>query len=430
MPAMIDRNMLRRLSTSPLTILLCVFFGGLFGFRLPEFSLRLEVVGAIYVNLLHMVVVPLMVSAVIFSMQKLLSDGGTAVMLRRVLFVFLGISFSVAVIGILGINLLAPLTDLSAEARSALGQIVERNVDSGNTEMALFGDDPPVREVSVEDVVLLVIPSNIFSSLVNGETLKILVFSLMFGFALGYLPGKLSDSFNHSVEAVYRASQSLTQWINLPIPLFLFCMTASQIASTGFGPLAAMVGFVMTFAIICSLVMALSIVVIAVRSGCGYAVVSGAMRDPFSLGIATNNSVACIPVLIEAMSDKLNFLRAKVELMVPLSVSLLRSGATVYFVCGTLFIASLYGHQLSIAELAMVVFISVLSGFASSGMSGLTSITLMSSGCAYLGLPFEAAFILFVAVDPICAMARTAVTVIGSCAAVALICPKPEFKGA
>lgn len=62
---------------------------------------------------------------------------------------------------------------------------------------------------------------------------------------------------------------------------------------------------------------------------------------------------------------------------------------------------------------------------ASTGMAGILTITLIGTACNYLGLPFEAAFILFVAVDPICAMARTAVTVIGSCAAVALVCPRP-----
>ena len=76
-------------------------------------------------------------------------------------------------------------------------------------------------------------------------------------------------------------------------------------------------------------------------------------------------------------------------------------------------------------EVGLVVLISVLSGFASSGMSGIASIMLMATACQYLGLPFEAAFLLFVAVDPICAMARTAVTVIGSCAAVASVCTRP-----
>jgi Na+/H+-dicarboxylate symporter len=76
-------------------------------------------------------------------------------------------------------------------------------------------------------------------------------------------------------------------------------------------------------------------------------------------------------------------------------------------------------------ELGLVVLVSVLSGFASTGMAGILTISFIGVACNYLSLPFEAAFVLFVAVDPVCAMARTAVTVIGSSAAVAMVCPKP-----
>ena len=58
-------------------------------------------------------------------------------------------------------------------------------------------------------------------------------------------------------------------------------------------------------------------------------------------------------------------------------------------------------------------------------MSGLVTVSLTGMACSYLGLPFEAAFILFVAVDPLCDMLRTLVIVIGNTAAVSLICPRP-----
>ena len=67
-----------------------------------------------------------------------------------------------------------------------------------------------------------------------------------------------------------------------------------------------------------------------------------------------------------------------------------------------------------------------MAGFASSGMTGLVTISLTSMTCAYLGLPFEAAFVLFVAVDPICDMLRTLVLVIGNTAAVAVVCERPR----
>src|SRR5690606_40895312 len=58
------------------------------------------------------------------------------------------------------------------------------------------------------------------------------------------------------------------------------------------------------------------------------------------------SSATCMPVMIESLADKLGFARARVELLVPLSVSLLRVGPVVFYVCATLFIAQLYGRSL------------------------------------------------------------------------------------
>jgi Na+/H+-dicarboxylate symporter len=110
---------------------------------------------------------------------------------------------------------------------------------------------------------------------------------------------------------------------------------------------------------------------------------------------------------------------------VPLAVSLLRVGPMVYYVCATLFIAQLYGRSLGVVEVATVLLVSVLAGFASAGMTGLVTVSLIGITCAYLGLPFEAAFILFLAIDPLCDMLRTLILVIGNSAAVSVICPRP-----
>jgi Na+/H+-dicarboxylate symporter len=90
-----------------------------------------------------------------------------------------------------------------------------------------------------------------------------------------------------------------------------------------------------------------------------------------------------------------------------------------------MFIAALYERPITGGEVVIVIALSVMTGFASIGMSGLASVAIMSTACSYLGLPFEAAFVLLISVDPVCSMARTAVTVACSCAAVTIICPKP-----
>lgn len=372
-----------------------------------------------------MIVLPFMVSAVIFTLQKLLRDGGVGKILGRLTMVFVVLSVTAALTAALGTLVMSPGSNISPEGRATLGQIVGADADGSNTNMALHKFDEPSKAMSLYDVFDSLIPANIFAALANGETLKALVFALLFGIAVGHLPGRLAEAFGQSMETTFQACQVLTRWVNLPVSLVLICMTASQIAASGLQPLRTMMGFVFAFLSISLFLLTLAIVIISRRSGSSFSVVTDAMRETFALSVATNNSATCMPAIVDGLVKRLNFSRSRVELLVPLSVSLLRTGAIAYFVCGTMFIADLYGRELGGLELGLVVLISVLSGFASTGMAGILTISFIGVACNYLSLPFEPAFILFVAVDPVCAMARTAVTVFGSSAAVAMVCPKP-----
>jgi Na+/H+-dicarboxylate symporter len=215
------------------------------------------------------------------------------------------------------------------------------------------------------------------------------------------------------------------RWLNYPLPIILFCMSAAQMAKTGIGPLQAMAQFVLSFFIASLLALALATFIIWKRSNATLGQTLTALRAPFALALATRSSATCMPSMIESLADQLGFARSRVELMVPLSVSLLRVGPVIYYVAATMFIAQLYGKALGPADLAIVMSASILAGFASAGMTGLLTVSLVGLTCRYLGLPFEAVFILFLAVDPICDMLRTLVLVIGNNAAVSLICPRP-----
>ena len=75
-------------------------------------------------------------------------------------------------------------------------------------------------------------------------------------------------------------------------------------------------------------------------------------------------------------------------------------------------------------EIAIVVVGGMLAGFASSGMSGLITISLTGIVCGYIRLPFEAALALFLAVDPICDILRTLVLVASNNTFAALACER------
>ena len=410
---------------NPWTVLACVAAGGVAGWAVPALMRPLGLVGIVYVDLLKMIVLPFMISAVIFSLQNLHREGGAARIFKRVVVVFLATSLLTAALAVAASLLMRPSGELPAETRAALGAIVSADGERSNTEMSLRTHEEPPRVTSMTDVLQSLIPQNIFAVLANGETLKALVFALLFGFAAGQVPTRVSTALNDALETIYRACQTLTRWVNLPVPLVLFCMVASQVAQTGLQPLRAMAGFVVVFLFSCALLLALAMAVISRRAGVSYGAVLAAMREPFALGVATNNSATCMPAMVDGLVHQLQFARARVELLVPLSISLLRVGTVAYFVCGTLFIAALYGRILSPYDVALLALLSVLAGFAAAGMTGILTVSLIGTICNFLSLPFEAAFVLLVAVDPICTMARTAVTVIGSCAAVATVCARP-----
>jgi Na+/H+-dicarboxylate symporter len=410
---------------NPWVVVATLAGGFAMGMYQPEIAKTLGFVGDIYVDLLKMIALPFMVSAVIFSLQRLFRDGGSGGLLARVGIVFAVFSIVVAVLGMLTLLATRPGENLSVETMQTFGKIVGNDLNSSDTAMNLGGVDEPVKTVGFSDVLAGLVPSNIFAALASGDTLKALVFALLFGFAVGQVPTRVSDGLTQSLETIYNSCQILMHWLNYPLPIILFCMSAAQMAKTGIGPLQAMAQFVLAFFIASLVALALATLIIWRRSNATLRQTLNALQAPFALALATRSSATCMPSMIESLADQLGFARSRVELMVPLSVSLLRVGPVIYYVAATMFIAQLYGKTLGPAELAIVMSASILAGFASAGMTGLLTVSLVGLTCGYLGLPFEAVFILFLAVDPLCDMLRTLVLVIGNNAAVSLICPRP-----
>ncbi|WP_206956185.1 dicarboxylate/amino acid:cation symporter [Trinickia acidisoli] len=413
-------------AVNPWVVIGSLALGSAFGLLVPLLAQKLDVIGDLYVNLLKMTTLPFMVSAVIFSLQRLFRDGGTSRLLLRVVVVILGASATVAVVGAIVLLTMRPGANLSTATMHTFGAMVGSDATGSNeTVMSLYGTDTVQKTVGLTDMLKSLVPSNIFAALASGDALKALVFALLFGLAVGRVPERISVGLSQALETVYYACQKLMHWLSYPLPLILFCMSAAQLGKSGVGPLHAMLQFVIAFFVVAVLLVVLAGTIIWKRSSNSLGSTLEALRAPFALALATRNSAACMPSMIESLVDRLGFARSRVELMVPLTVSLLRVGPMVYYVCATLFIAQLYGRHLGVPEVSTVLLASVLAGFASAGMTGLVTVSLIGMTCVYLSLPFEAAFILFLAVDPLCDMLRTLILVIGNTAAVSIICPRP-----
>lgn len=420
----------RAFATRPAVVAASLVAGLAAGLLFPASAVEIGVIGEIYVDLLKMIILPFMVSAVIFSLRQLLREGGSTRMLGRVLAGFAGLMLLAVLAGLLASSLVGPGRDLEPDTLITLGKLVGADLtQSGHVEMALRGETAPAASTGVAEMLLNLIPSNIFAALTKGETLKALVFSLLFGLAISQVPAKASDTLAEALETIYQTCLRLTHWFNYLLPLVLFAMVASQTAKTGLAPLRAMAGFLLALGAASALLIALSFAVLHWHSRRPWREVLRSQREPMTMAIATRSSAACMPAMIESLTGRLGFSVARVELLVPLGVSLLRLGPALYYVVATLFIAQLYGRDLQAAEIGLVLIGSLLAGVASSGMSGFVTLSLTGLVCDYIGLPFEAAMALFLAIDPLCDMLRTAVLVAGNNAFAAFVCGRRPAAG-
>ncbi|CAM5771533.1 C4-dicarboxylate transport protein [Labrys miyagiensis] len=420
---------LRRISQSPWTVIGSVVLGALCGAYLPDFAKSLTPISDAYLNLLKMVVLPLIVSATVFSIKSMTRDPQTAAYLSRVVLAIVVVSVGTVLIAGVATLLLKPGVIDNVQDRIELGTVLNSRGNIGtDLQMTLA---PPSQAAPSEGVfsgLLELIPSNIFNSLSVGNTMQVLVFCLLFGIGIGRVPAATSISFANALETIYRACLIMTGWFNVLLPLASFAIIASQTASTGIEPLMLMVGFILTFSAATAIIMALSLLVVWLRGGESLWAIFKAHQPLFMIAIATRSSTASIPWIISLVGERLRFNRVVVEMLVPLHVTMLRAGPILLFVCGSLFIAQLYGRSLSAGDFVYIAGASILVGMTTAGMSGAVTLSQMAILCAHLKLPFEAPFVLFLTIDALTDTLRTLTIVSTIAAATAAIAPRDQAQ--
>lgn len=416
---------IRKLATHPVTIIGSIVLGVVTGIHGPDIAKSLKFIGDIYVDLLKMVILPFLISAVIVSINRLARNpSASKYVVRIVVSLILGMALA-GVVGLAYMAVVAPGTNMDQSTMQAFGRLVQSDVTGVETSINLLS---PTAADKQEGMMIKLfsrmIPNNIFSALSLGDTLKTLFFALLFGFALTKSPSNTAMGFLEGCEVVFRACQKLTTWLLYVLPIASFSLAADQIANTGFEPFKVMVQFIIAFGVVTAILLAVCIAVIWRKSNTTLMQTLASQEGPFFLAVATRNSASCMPSMLISMVDRLGFDKAITELLVPLGTALFRVGPVLYYCMATVFIAQLYGRDLVATDYALILFASLIAGFSSTGMNGIVTISQTTIVCSLLGLPFEAAFVLFVAVEPICDTFRTVLLVLSINALVALITPK------
>jgi proton glutamate symport protein len=410
-----------RVLSNPWILLISLALGVYLGVAQRTIAGLLYPVADLYVELLKMVLIPFMISAIVISLSRLLTSHTMNRRIWPILILFMISTSGVAAFGVVSAIVLSPGANISDASRQTLGQLINSSPYAVDLELAL--DDPTthVSDNSGDTVIGRVIPDNIFEALSVGDNLKILFFAIAFGVGLGSLHLTKGAGLFAPLISVYEICTKIIGWVNLLLPLALCAMIAKQVATVGVAQILAMLRFTVGFGAASIVICLLSIVAISISARKGIGETLRAMRQPTLVAIATRSSVACIPTSIDALVKGIGYDRTHVELMVPLGVTLFRYGPILYYAFSTVFVAQLYGAQTSLAIYVLMALGAVLTGLASAGTTGVLTISLLGVIFQPLGLPLEAALALLITIDPIIDIFRTMTIVLPNCAVASFI---------
>ena len=404
-------NKFKNFISSPQAILGSVVLGAVIGTQSPQLSAFVAPLGSMYLTLFRMCVFPILISGIIVSVARLMSRNDSAYYVKRILIFFPIFLLATSLIAVFIGFIFNPGKGLDNGTLQALGVLV--NQSAVDLQVNLTGALAPVESgPGFSSFLVGLIPSNIIYAVGSGETLQVLFFCIATGIALGVLPqGPTTEPLMLALEAIYSAFQTLITWLKYLLPFGLLGLLAEQLSEINMSTVTVMSNFLVISILTFGLLFVLSVFLLSIRSGCTLKQVLFKIKEPLLLAFTTQSSLACLPSAIDSLTNGLRFESKSTNLVLPLAITLCRFGPIAYFAIATIFVSSLYQSPLGLSDIVVLIVASIFAGMATSGQSGVLTLTMLSIVLSPLGLPLDAVLVLLIAIDPLINPFRTLIIV-------------------
>lgn len=364
----------------------------------------LEPVGALWVNAIRMTVIPLLVSLLLAG----ITSSGTGAVARiggKAMAWFVAL---VAVSAALGGLFAPPLLAAFGTDAVQLPEVAAGAVETGPVTL------PPFRDWFVG-----LLPANPVEAAAEGAILPLVLFTVVFGLAATRIQREQRELILRASEAVAKAMFVVVEWILAVAPVGVFALTLSLAAQTGASLVGAVVGFIVTAAVLVLIATVGLYPLVGIFGGVSLRRFARACAPVQAVGFSTRSSLASLPVMMEEAEQTLELPDQVAGLVLPAAVSVFKYSSPVVRVTGTFFVASLFGVQLGLVEGAtLVAGLGALSFYSPGIPSG--GLFVMAPLYQAFGLPIEGIGIL-IALDIIPDMLITTSNVTADMAVAAIL---------
>lgn len=373
---------------------------GLFFTSNPEFlETFIKPVGTLFINLIKLVIVPLVFSSLVVGAasigdpKKLGRIGG-----KTLVYYLLTTAFAVA-IGLILASVIVPGAGLSIPA-----------------EAVAEAKEAP----KLIDTILNVVPSNPLKALIDGSMLQIIVFALLLGIAVTMLPKEKGNPFVSFFDSLAEIMYKITSIVMELAPYGVFALISPVVAKNGPAVLIPFAKVIFAVYLGCILhagiVYSLSVNIFAKMSPIKFFKgIAPAAITAFS----TSSSSATLPVTMKNVTENLGVSEKVSSFVLPLGATINMDGTALYQGVCALFIAQVYGIDLTVAQMGTIVLTATLASIGTAGVpgAGLIMLTLVLQA---VGLPLEGVA-LIAGIDRILDMMRTCVNVVGDASAAVVV---------
>ncbi|WP_372879301.1 dicarboxylate/amino acid:cation symporter [Spongiibacter marinus] len=368
--------------------------------------------GTLFLNALKMLIVPLVSASIISGMAGIGGDNLERLGGKTLLF-YATSSLIAILIGLTVVNIIQPgVGDTEALAASLSSDNAELNATLAKVEGRSAAD--------IVQVFERMIPPNVIAAAANGQMLGLIFFSLLYGFFLARSDSEHAEVQLNFWQGLMDIMTSMTMWVMKFAPIGVFGLVAKTVAGTGFDAFAPMLKFFFAAALALALHAFVAMPLVLrylgkVRPVKHYQAMAPAMLTAFS----TASSSATLPLTMECVQDKSGVSKRTSGFVLPLGATVNMDGTALYECVAAMFIAQVYGLELSFAQQFTVVMVALLTSIGVAGIPA-ASLVAISVILGTIGLPLEGIGLLLVT-DRILDMMRTAVNVFSdSCAAVVI----------
>jgi DAACS family dicarboxylate/amino acid:cation (Na+ or H+) symporter len=373
-------------------------------------TVLLDPFGRIFLRLLFFVIIPLVFASLATGVVQLGRPGKLGPLAGRTfLFFFLNMAIGVA-LGLVMMNTLQPGGFIDPGTKAHL------MTEFGGTAQKHLATQASQTGLSLAVVVEMFMPANLFAAVVGqstariGDVLPLILFAILVGVVGMSLPDERRRRLQDGLELVTELMTGIVHLALRIAPYAVPCLIYSVLVKTGLDVLKALAVFVAG----CAGVMALHLfgtmsVWLKVWTTWHPRAYFAAIKDVLVTAFSTSSSNATLPTALQNATEKLRITPSTAGFVLPLGTTMNMSGTALYEGCVVLFVAQVFGIDLSLGQQVTLLLLSVLSAVAVAGIPG-GSLPLIAGLLITFGVPPEGIGIIL-GTDRILDMCRTATNV-------------------